>query len=340
MPNILSVWVLGKLRNIILHGCFYQVGVNWRHVHSGKEVSIHVVDSCNVVYVCCVVEQVLRLIWQEVAVDHRGQDQIEYNGIWEGQTHTFNYISLCVCVCETGPLRKVAHFFQTWDWHAAAAFGFLNTAICSWKKKNPACVKCRPYYQVKTASWEFRPLLASLDPPSSDRLPSCDQWGTRPSRQPRERISCLLSTCATCKSPVSEQMWRTCLANFWGFLLIAQGQRATPLWEMALLINPLLWGVRVCCVETKVLWLVITPTHLTQTKLAKQLERTCHLEANTCSACRFSKQCDVLWVPTEWADIPVHPGNGSLLVPQAIVSCQNSNIQQPPFNFTSRSVRF
>lgn len=37
----------------------------------------------------------------------------------------------------------------------------------------------------------------------------------------------------------------TSSANLRGFLLTAQGQSATPLWEMALLISPLLWGVRV-----------------------------------------------------------------------------------------------
>lgn len=63
-------------------------------------------------------------------------------------------------------------------------------------------------------------------------------------------------------------------------------------------------------------------------KFAEQFEKTYHLEANTCSTCRFSKQCDVVWVPTKWADIPVHPGNGSLLVPQTIVSCQTFNNNQ------------
>lgn len=28
MLNILSVWVFGKFRNVILHWCFHQVGVN------------------------------------------------------------------------------------------------------------------------------------------------------------------------------------------------------------------------------------------------------------------------------------------------------------------------
>lgn len=37
----------------------------------------------------------------------------------------------------------------------------------------------------------------------------------------------------------------TSSANLRGFLLTAHGQSATPLWEMALLIMPLLWGVRV-----------------------------------------------------------------------------------------------
>lgn len=40
-------------------------------------------------------------------------------------------------------------------------------------------------------------------------------------------------------------MLRTSSANLRGFLLIAHGQSATPLWEMALLIIPLLWGVSV-----------------------------------------------------------------------------------------------
>lgn len=57
-------------------------------------------------------------------------------------------------------------------------------------------------------------------------------------------------------------------------------------------------------------------------KIAEQLEKPFHLEAHTCSTCRFSKQCDVVWVTTKCADIPVHPGNGSLLVPQTIVSYQ------------------
>lgn len=35
-------------------------------------------------------------------------------------------------------------------------------------------------------------------------------------------------------------------ATLCGFLIRAQGQKATPLWEMALLNSPLLWGERVC----------------------------------------------------------------------------------------------
>lgn len=37
----------------------------------------------------------------------------------------------------------------------------------------------------------------------------------------------------------------TSSASLRGFLLIPHGQSATPLWEMALLIIPLLWGVMV-----------------------------------------------------------------------------------------------
>lgn len=45
-----------------------------------------------------------------------------------------------------------------------------------------------------------------------------------------------------------------------------------------------------------------------------------HLEANTSSACRLSKDGDVVRVSSKRADVPVHPGDGSVLVPQTIVS--------------------
>ena len=35
-------------------------------------------------------------------------------------------------------------------------------------------------------------------------------------------------------------------ATWRGFLLIAQGHRAEPLWEMARLMSPLLWGLIIC----------------------------------------------------------------------------------------------
>lgn len=42
------------------------------------------------------------------------------------------------------------------------------------------------------------------------------------------------------------QCHNTSSAILRGFLYSAQGQRAEPLWEMALFIRPLLWGERIC----------------------------------------------------------------------------------------------
>lgn len=46
-----------------------------------------------------------------------------------------------------------------------------------------------------------------------------------------------------------------------------------------------------------------------------------YLVVDTCSTCRLSKDGDVLWVTSKGANVPVHPGNGSVLVPQTVVSC-------------------
>lgn len=47
-----------------------------------------------------------------------------------------------------------------------------------------------------------------------------------------------------------------------------------------------------------------------------------HLVVDARSACRLSKDGDVLRVSTERADVPVNPGDGSVLVPQTVVSCR------------------
>lgn len=46
-----------------------------------------------------------------------------------------------------------------------------------------------------------------------------------------------------------------------------------------------------------------------------------YLVVDTCSTCRLPKDGDVLWVTSKGANVPVHPGNGSVLVPQTVVSC-------------------
>ena len=46
-----------------------------------------------------------------------------------------------------------------------------------------------------------------------------------------------------------------------------------------------------------------------------------YLEVHTRSPSRLSKNGDVVRVSTKAADVPVYPGDGSLLVPQTIVSC-------------------
>lgn len=45
-----------------------------------------------------------------------------------------------------------------------------------------------------------------------------------------------------------------------------------------------------------------------------------YLETDTCSTCRLSEEGDVVRVSSECTDVPVHPGDGSLLVPQTVVT--------------------
>ena len=59
----------------------HQGSVDWRNIYSGEEVSIHVVHSTDVVNVSGVVEQVARVIRQEVAIDHGRQEQVFYDGV-------------------------------------------------------------------------------------------------------------------------------------------------------------------------------------------------------------------------------------------------------------------
>ena len=53
---------------------------------------------------------------------------------------------------------------------------------------------------------------------------------------------------------------------------------------------------------------------------------TSDLEANTGSTSRLPEEGDVVGVSSERADVPVDPGDGRMLVPQAVVTCSKQLI--------------
>lgn len=69
-------------------------------------------------------------------------------------------------------------------------------------------------------------------------------------------------------------------------------------------------------------------TRLGATPLTYYLKNTkaSHLKADTSSSCRLSEEGDDVGVSPERADVPVHPGDGGMLVPQTVVSCRNDTL--------------
>lgn len=63
------------------HFGVHQGGVDCRNIYTSEDVSVHVVDSSDVVDVSHIVEQVVRLIRQEVTVDNRRQEEVLYEGV-------------------------------------------------------------------------------------------------------------------------------------------------------------------------------------------------------------------------------------------------------------------
>lgn len=55
--------------------------VDGRNIKASEDVSVHIIDSSNVVNVCRIVKQVVRLIWHEVTIDHGRQGQVEYKRV-------------------------------------------------------------------------------------------------------------------------------------------------------------------------------------------------------------------------------------------------------------------
>ena len=47
-----------------------------------------------------------------------------------------------------------------------------------------------------------------------------------------------------------------------------------------------------------------------------------YLEVDTGASSRFSEDGDVVGISTESTDVSVHPGNSSMLIPQAVVTCK------------------
>lgn len=68
--------------DLALHGNRCIFGPNGRNVLAGEEVSIHVVDACQVVNVSRIVEQPTGFRGDEVAINHRGKMKEGHTGIW------------------------------------------------------------------------------------------------------------------------------------------------------------------------------------------------------------------------------------------------------------------
>lgn len=69
-----------RTKKLNSHRGVNQMRVDRWDVESGEEVTVHVVDSSQVVDVCGVVEQVVRLIGQEITINHRRQNQVVHQG--------------------------------------------------------------------------------------------------------------------------------------------------------------------------------------------------------------------------------------------------------------------
>ena len=65
------------------HRSVQQLRVDGWNIETSEEMSIHVIGSSNVVNSSSIVEQVVRLIGQEVAVNHRRQSQVVHNRVWQ-----------------------------------------------------------------------------------------------------------------------------------------------------------------------------------------------------------------------------------------------------------------
>lgn len=76
----LTNWLLSEDKSA-LHRSLLILVTKGRNVLCGEEVSVHIINACEVVNVSSVVEQIARLIREEVSINNRRQKQIFHTGI-------------------------------------------------------------------------------------------------------------------------------------------------------------------------------------------------------------------------------------------------------------------
>lgn len=74
------------------HRRLTQRPVDRGNVEAREDVSVHVVDTGDVIHISRIVEQFTGLVGKEVPVDHSSQHQVVYDGGWGGLKQTLDRI--------------------------------------------------------------------------------------------------------------------------------------------------------------------------------------------------------------------------------------------------------
>lgn len=179
---------------------------------------------------------------------------------------------------------------------------------------------CSPYYQVSWTNWGTQPLSAAQDQSFSNMQPYFHWWGSWPSEQSVDRAQ-IHSPAKYEKVPTNKTVNEAVvylLSQPAGVPVDAPWAKGHPTLGDCSLDHPFVEGseslgpLQKKDLEIRIIFK--NPGYETPR------ENVYHLEADASSTCRLPKDGDVVGVSSKWADIPVDPGDSSLLVPQAVVS--------------------